>query len=193
MNYKKRLMLESATTGTNPVLAGGFNDGTGISIDIPDFNFDNPIGIDTPDFNHDTPSGTGTSTNTSTGTGTGTGGGFFSGFNLNGLLNTLLKGGMTWAQIEAAKNGKDVYVQGSGGNKENITPMLISKFNEQAAAQQKTTTEILKTMQAQMSLNNANAPAKKDNTLKYIGIGVGALVLVGGGILLINSNKKKSK
>lgn len=176
MNYKKRLMLESASTGTNTVLAGGFNGGTGISIDIPDFNFNNSTG-------------TGSNTNTST----STGGGFFSGFNLNGLLNTLLKGGMTWAQIEAAKNGKDVYVQGSGGNKENITPMLISKFNEQAAAQQKTTTEILKTMQAQMSLNNANTPVKKDNTLKYVGIGVGILVLLGGGIFLINNNKKKSK
>ncbi|MFL0083687.1 hypothetical protein V2647_06830 [Tenacibaculum maritimum] len=177
MNIMKRLMLEQV--GTTTALAGSFNGGTGISIKVPDFNFGDS-------------KSSGSSQNSPTTTSKG--GGFFGGFNLNGLLDTLLKGGMTWAQIEAAKNGKDVYVQGAGGEKENITPMLISKLNEQAKVYQKSQSEILKMMQLQMTQNANNPkPPKEDKTLLYVGIGVGALVLIGGGILLINNNKKKNK
>ncbi|WP_299673273.1 hypothetical protein [uncultured Tenacibaculum sp.] len=124
---------------------------------------------------------------------TSKGGGFFDGFNLNGLLDNLLKGGMTWAQIEAAKNGKDIYVQGDGGQKENISPILISKLQEMSAEQNKTTNEILKMMQIQMLGQNNNKPDEnKDNTLMYIGIGTGVLVLLGGVIYLASNNKKKS-
>ncbi|WP_408045726.1 hypothetical protein [Tenacibaculum litopenaei] len=172
----KRLMLEESTTGLS---GSSFNGGTGITVDMPDFNFG---GGGT--------SGAGSSAS-NTGSGSTSGGGFFDGFNLNGLLNTLLKGGMTWAQIEAAKKGKDVYIQGQGGQKENITPILVSKLKEQAETQQKTTTEILKMMQAQMQ-QQQNPPAKKDNTLMYVGIGVGVLVLLGGGIYMINSSKSKN-
>ncbi|WP_299835517.1 hypothetical protein [uncultured Tenacibaculum sp.] len=124
---------------------------------------------------------------------TSKGGGFFDGFNLNGLLDNLLKGGMTWAQIEAAKNGKDVYVQGDGGQKENISPILVSKLQEMSAEQNKTTNEILKMMQIQMLGQNNNQPDdNKDNTLMYVGIGAGVLILLGGVIYLASNNKKKS-
>lgn len=179
MDYMKRLMLEEATSQSSNALGSGtFNTTTGI--DIPDFDF-NFGGVT---------SSTGTTTSTST-----DGGGFFSNFNLNGLLDTMLKGGMTWAQIEAAKNGKDVYVQGQAGDqKENITPILISKLEAQAAAQQTTVNQMMQVMQQQMTQNqnNNNNNPNEDNTLKYVGIGVGSLVLIGGIFMLVN-NKKKSK
>lgn len=175
-------MLESASAQNGAVLSGGFNGGTGISIDLPDFDFGGSNSSDSASND--------SSTSTTT---TSSGGGFFSDFNLNGLLDTLLKGGMTWAQIEAAKNGKDVYVQGQGGQKENITPMLIAKMEKQAAAQQTTVNQMMQMMQAQMAQNINGKPKEdpKDNTLLYVGIGAGVLVLVGGGIMLMNKNKKE--
>ncbi|WP_408049500.1 hypothetical protein [Tenacibaculum halocynthiae] len=152
----------------------GFNGGTGISIDIPDF-----------DFGGGSSSSSGSSSDSSS---SSSGGGFFSNITLNGLLGTLLKGGATWAQIEAAKNGKNVYVQGSGGQKENITPMLISKLEEQAKAQQTTVNSLMTMMQAQM-VNNNTPKEKKDKTLLYVGIGVGTLAL--GTIVYMITNKKK--
>ena len=177
MNYMKRLLLEEASSqSTNALGSGTFN--TDIGIDIPDFDFD---------------FGGVTSTSTDTSSDSSGGGGFFSNFNLNGLLDTMLKGGMTWAQIEAAKNGKDVYVQGQAGDqKENITPILISKLEAQAAAQQTTVNQMMQVMQQQMTQNQNNNKPNEDNTLKYVGIGVGSLVLIGGILMLVN-NKKKSK
>ncbi len=150
--------------------SSGVNGGTGISIDIPDFDFG------------------GGSIGSSETSSSSSGGGFFSNITLNGLLGTLLKGGATWAQIEAAKNGKNVYVQGSGGQKENITPMLISKLEEQAKAQQTTVNSLMTMMQAQM-VNNNKPKEKKDNTLMYVGIGVGTIAL--GAIVYMITNKKK--
>ena len=171
MKIMKKVMLDSAMGQHQNSLAAG-------AIDMPDFDFDfNPDPVST-----DLSSSTGVSTS---------GNGFFSDFNLNGLLDTLLKGGMTWAQIEAAKNGKDVYVQGQNGDqKENITPILISKLESQAAAQQTTVNQMMQMMQQQM-VQNASQPPKKDNTLLYVGIGTGVLVLLGGTIMLINNKKKK--
>lgn len=167
MEMMKRLMLEQSSIGYD----NSSNGGLGVSIDIPDFNIDN----------NSNASNTGISVPTS-------GGGFFDGFNLNGLLDTLLKGGMTWAQIEAAKNGKDVYVQSAGGSKENVTPILISKLQEQAAAQQTSVNQMMQIMQAQ--LNQNQKPEKKDNTILYVTGGIGLLLLVGIGIM-VASNKNK--
>lgn len=167
MEMMKRLMLEQSSIGYN----NSSNGGLGVSIDIPDFNIGN------------------NSNASNTVVTTTSGGGFFEGFNLNGLLDTLLKGGMTWAQIEAAKNGKDVYVQGEGGSKENVTPILISKLQEQAAAQQTSVNQMMKIMQAQ--LNQNNKPEKKDNTILYVTGGIGLLLLVGIGIMVASSNKNK--
>ncbi|MFL0077013.1 hypothetical protein V3A08_07440 [Tenacibaculum maritimum] len=173
----KRLMLEQSTSEVGNALGSSFNGGTGISIDIPDFNIGN--------------GSTSSSSSAGLSTTTSEGGGFFSGFNLNGLLDTLLKGGMTWAQIEAAKNGKDVYVQGAGGAKENVTPILISKLQAQAAAQQTSVNQMMQIMQAQLD-KDKNKPDKKDNTVLYIAGGVGFLLLVGIGIMAANSNKNKN-
>jgi len=173
MSLMQKMMLESATNQNTSGLGlpKDFGDVDGF-LDLPDFN----VG--------DTASQSSSSQSQSSG-------GFFSDFNLNGLLDTLLKGGMTWAQIEAAKNGKDVYVQGQGGGqKENITPILISKLQEQAAANQTSVNQMMQIMQQQLAQNN-NVPAKKDNTLLYVGIGVGFLVLVGGGLMIISNTKKK--
>ncbi len=178
MNYMKRLLLEEASSQSTNALGSGTFNTTSIGIDIPDFDFD---------------FGGVTSTSTDTSSASTGGDGFFSNFNLNGLLDTMLKGGMTWAQIEAAKNGKDVYVQGQAGDqKENITPILISKLEAQAAAQQTTVNQMMQVMQQQMTQNQNNNNPNEDNTLKYVGIGVGSLVLIGGILMLVN-NKKKSK
>ena len=165
MNVTEQYLYYGNSLGTP-----SFNGGTGISIDMPDFDF-------------------GSSGGNSSSSSSASKGGFFSDFNLNGLLDTLLKGGMTWAQIEAAKNGKDVYVQGNGGSSENITPILISKFEETAKAQQTTVNNLMMMMQQQMQQNQNNQPPKKDNTLMYVGIGAGVLVLLGGVFLMTKSKK----
>lgn len=110
-------------------------------------------------------------------TSTNSTGGFWSGVTLNGLLDTIVKGGATWAQIKSAEQGNPVYVQNSEGQKENITPILISKLEQQAQAQQTSTNKLLQMMQMQMQLNNEpKAPPKKDYTPIYIGIGAVAFV-----------------
>ncbi|MFL0063727.1 hypothetical protein [Tenacibaculum maritimum] len=187
MNLRKKMMLtgglEAHQLGfTTPSFGEntGVTGGTGMSFDLPDFNFGGGNSSDT---------NISTSTNPSSSTPSKTGGSFFADFNLNGLLDTLLKGGMTWAQVEAAKNGKDVYVQNQGGQKENITPMLVAKMEQQAAAQQTTVNQMMQMMQAQMSQKN-NTATKDDKTLLYVGLGAGFLILVGGVIVVVNSNKK---
>lgn len=101
--------------------------------------------------------------------------GFWDGANLMGILNTI---GGTWAQIEQAKNGKPVYVQSANGKQQDIAPLLLRKLEEQAKAQQTSVDNLMKMMQMQMQ--SQQQPPKKDNTLLYVGIGAGVLVLLGG-------------
>lgn len=101
--------------------------------------------------------------------------GFWDGANLMGILNTI---GGTWAQIEQAKNGKPVYVQNANGQQQNIAPLLLKKLEEQAKAQQTSVDNLMKMMQMQMQAQQEQP--KKDNTLLYVGIGAGVLVLLGG-------------
>lgn len=108
--------------------------------------------------------------------------GFFSGTNLMGLLQTI---GGTWAQIESAKAGKPVVVQSANGQQQDIAPMLMQKLEEQAKANNTSANNLMQMMQMQILQNNAEKdPPKKDNTALYIGIGVGAIVLIGGMIFL---------
>ncbi len=134
-------------------------------------------------------SGSGGSTPTTTSaTTTTSGGGFFAGTNFMGLLNTI---GGTWAQIEAAKKGQQVIVKDSSGNTRDIAPELMQKLEQQAQANQTSVDSLMQMMQMQMVQNQQEKQAsKKDNTALYVGLGVGALVLVGG-IFLVTQNKKK--
>ncbi len=177
MQMMKRLMLEQAYSGENALGKTSFNGGTGISIDIPDFNIGSGSSSSNTGFN--------TSTSTS-------GGGFFKDFNLNGLLDTLLKGGATWAQIEAAKNGAPVYVQGSNGSMENVTPELRAKLEAESDARNKSLNDILELQKMQLLNNNAQKPDKKDNTILYIAGGVGLLFIAGIAVMVANSNKNKN-
>lgn len=99
--------------------------------------------------------------------------GFWDGANLMGILNTV---GGTWSQIEQARNGKPVYVKQANGQTQDIAPMLIAKLEQQAKSQQTSVDNLMKMMQLQMQ----QQPPKKDNTLLYVGIGAGALALLGG-------------
>ncbi|WP_125066258.1 hypothetical protein [Tenacibaculum singaporense] len=100
--------------------------------------------------------------------------GFWDGANLMGIINTV---GGTWSQIEQARNGKPVYVQQANGETKDIAPMLIAKLEQQAQAQQTSVDNLVKMMQLQLQTQQA---PKKDNTLLYIGVGAGILVLLGG-------------
>lgn len=101
--------------------------------------------------------------------------GFWDGANFMGILNTI---GGTWSQIEQAKNGQPVYVQNPNGEQQNIAPILLKKLEEQAKAQQTSVDNLMKMMQMQMQAQQEQP--KKDNTLLYVGIGAGVLVLLGG-------------
>ncbi|WP_299134579.1 hypothetical protein [uncultured Tenacibaculum sp.] len=110
--------------------------------------------------------------------------GFFDGLNLKDLISTA---GTTWAQIEQARNGQPVYVQGSNGQQQNIAPLLVSKLEAQAKQQQTSVDNMIKMLQMQMQAQAENNKPK-DNTLKYIAIGAGVLVLFGG-VYLITRKK----
>lgn len=101
--------------------------------------------------------------------------GFWDGANLMGILNTI---GGTWSQIEQAKNGKPVYIKSPSGDSKDIAPLLLQKLEEQAKAQQTSVDNLMKMMQMQMQ-NHQEKP-QKDNTLLYVGISAGVLVLLGG-------------
>ena len=65
------------------------------------------------------------------------------------------------------------------------------KLEQQAQANQMSMDKMVQMMQMQMMQNQQEKQAsKKDNTALYVGLGVGALVLVGG-IFLVTQNKKK--
>lgn len=131
----------------------------------------------------------GGSTNTPTIKTTSSGGGFFSGTNFMSLLSTI---GGTWAQIEAAKNGQQVIVKDSSGNTKDIAPMLMQKLEKQAQANQTSVDSLMQMMQMQMlKEQQQNSKPKKDNTALYVGLGVGAIVLLGGVFLVTQNNKKK--
>lgn len=99
---------------------------------------------------------------------------FWDGANLMGIINTI---GGTWSQIEQARNGKPVYVQGTNGAKQDIAPMLMAKLEQQAQAQQTSSDNLFKAIQLQIQ---SQQEKPKDNTLLYVGLGAGALVLLGG-------------
>ncbi|MGG8495954.1 hypothetical protein ACQY1Q_06035 [Tenacibaculum sp. TC6] len=109
--------------------------------------------------------------------------GFFDGLNLKDLISTA---GTTWAQIEQARNGQPVYVNTPGGQQQDIAPLLVSKLEQQAQQQQKSVDDMMKMLQMQM-MNN-NKPPQKDNTMLYIGLGIGAIVLLGG-VYMITKKK----
>jgi len=100
---------------------------------------------------------------------------FWDGANLMGIINTI---GGTWSQIEQARNGKPVYVQGANGGKQDIAPMLMAKLEQQAQTQQTSSDNLFKAIQLQIQSQQDQKP--KDNTLLYVGIGAGALVLLTG-------------
>lgn len=125
-------------------------------------------------------------TSTSTTTTESGNGGFFSGFNINTLLDTVIKGGATWAQIEQAKNGKPLFVKDNEGNTQDITPTLISKLNETSSNNNLSVTDMLALLKSQ-----STPPETKDNTLVYVSIGAGTLVLGTLAFLIMNSNKNK--
>jgi len=134
------------------------------------------------------PVSSGGSSTTTTAPTTTSGGGFFAGTNFMGLLNAI---GGTAAQIIAAGKGQQVIVKDANGNTRDIAPELKMKLEQQAQANQMSMDKMVQMMQMQMMQNQQEKQAsKKDNTALYVGLGVGALVLVGG-IFLVTQNKKK--
>ncbi|WP_233860886.1 hypothetical protein [Tenacibaculum piscium] len=109
----------------------------------------------------------------------GGGSAFMQGANLMGILQTI---GGTWAQIEQAKHGKQVIVGGK-----DIAPQLRNNLDQQAKANNTSSDNLMQMMMMQMMQQNKPAP-KKDNTTLYIGLGVGALVILGA-IAMMTKNK----
>lgn len=118
---------------------------------------------------------------------TSSGGGFLKGTNLMGLLSTI---GGTWAQIEAAKSGRKVIVQDGSGSSKDISNELMQKLDQQAKANKTSVDGLMQMMQMQMLKDSQDKPNPvKDNTALYVGLGVGALVLLGG-IVYVTQKKK---
>ncbi|SED21839.1 hypothetical protein SAMN04489761_4661 [Tenacibaculum sp. MAR_2009_124] len=111
--------------------------------------------------------------------------GFFDGLNLKDLISTA---GTTWAQVEQARNGQPVYVNTPQGGQQDISPLLVSKLEQQAQQQQTSVDNMMKMMQMQMQQASQNKPQPKSNTKLYIALGVGAIVVLGGAYML---TKKK--
>ena len=105
-------------------------------------------------------------------------GGFWDGVNLMGILNTI---GGTWSQIEQARSGKPVYVQNpQSGTQQNIAPILLNRIEQERQQQQTSEANLMRMLQLQLTQQSPPPPVVKDNTLKYMGIGAGVLVLLGG-------------
>ncbi|MBE7690686.1 hypothetical protein [Tenacibaculum piscium] len=109
----------------------------------------------------------------------GGGSAFMQGANLMGILQTI---GGTWAQIEQAKHGKQVIVGGK-----DIAPELRYKLEQQAKANN-TSSDMLMMMMMNQMAQDKKQKEPKDNTTLYIGLGVGALVLLGA-IAMMTKNK----
>ena len=98
-------------------------------------------------------------------------GGFFSGFNV-GSLTSLVGTGLSF--LSSSQAGKD--------------QRAIAEANAQAAiANAQSQTELIRAQLAleQLKLQNTQAQPAKNNTLLYVGLGVGAIILVGGLIFTI--------
>ncbi len=110
--------------------------------------------------------------------------GILDGLNLMDIIKT---GAATYVQVEQAKNGQPVYVNTPQGGKQDIGPILMSKLEQQAQQQQTSVNNMMQMLQMQMQANQ-NQQKPKDNTMLYVGIGVAALVVIGGAFIL---TKKK--
>ncbi|MCD8405792.1 hypothetical protein [Tenacibaculum dicentrarchi] len=113
------------------------------------------------------------------GGGSSGGGGLLDGLN---VMNVLKLVGGTWAQIEQAKHGKQVIVGGK-----DIAPQLRNNLEQQAKANNTSSDMLMMMIMNQMAQNNKQKQPK-DNTTLYIGLGVGALVLLGA-IVMMTKNK----
>lgn len=110
-------------------------------------------------------------TSSSSSLGTSSGGGFFSGFNAN-TITSLVGTGLGF--LSSSQAGKD--------------QRAIAEANAQAAiANAQSQTELIRAQLAleQLKLQNVQAQPIKNNTLLYVGLGVGAVVLIGGLIFAI--------
>ena len=115
-----------------------------------------------PTFNAPTQSSTNVGSNSS---------GFFGGFNINSVTS-LVGTGLSF--LSSSQAGKD--------------QRAIAEANAQAAiANAQSQTELIRAQLAleQLKLQNTQAQPTKNNTLLYVGLGVGAIVLIGGLIFAI--------
>lgn len=98
-------------------------------------------------------------------------GGFFGGFNMNSVTSLV---GTGLGFLSSSQAGKD--------------QRAIAEANAQAAiANAQSQTELIRAQLAleQIKLQNTQAQPAKNNTLLYVGLGVGAIVLIGGLIFAI--------
>ena len=97
---------------------------------------------------------------------------------LKGQLNCSLNGSFDWGSlintaIETGGNVYSSYMEGGSG-------VLFPSAQERLLQQQ----------QQQQQQQQAPAPVK-DNTLLYVGLGLGTIILLGGGLLLMNKKPNK--
>ncbi|WP_271406973.1 hypothetical protein [Tenacibaculum soleae] len=118
------------------------------------------------------------------------GGNKFESTMVGGVLGTLLSNGGNIAQIISAVNGNAPTMQDPKGNTHDITAVRAEIAKISAEKNQDMNT-VLQMMVAQLNKekNETPPPPPKDNTALYIGLGVGALVLLGGVFYITNSKK----
>lgn len=117
------------------------------------------------------------------------GGNKFENTMVGGILGTLLSNGGNIAQVISAVNGNAPVVEDANGEAHDITA-LKAEIARLSAEKNQDSTAILQMMAQQLN-NEKPAPAKKDNTALYIGLGVGALVLLGGVFFVTTKKSKK--
>lgn len=131
----------------------------------------------------------GTSTTGATITASSGGGNKFESTMVGGVLGTLLSNGGNIAQVISAVKGNAPAVQDANGDSHDITA-LKAEIERLSVEKNQDSGAILQMMAQQLNKEKP-APAKKDNTALYIGLGVGALVLLGGVFFVTTKKSKK--
>lgn len=121
-----------------------------------------------------------------------TGGKKFQDTKVGGFFNMLLSNGGNIAQIISAIKGDDSTIKDGTGQAHDLTEVR-AEIEKISAQKNQDMTAVMQMMMMQLQNEKKNTtPPKKNNNALYVGIGVGALVLLGG-IFYITQNKKKKK
>lgn len=145
--------------------------------------------LDNISFNEVVKTGsTGTTQPPATSTATTTGRKKIEDTRVGGFLNMLLSNGGNIAQIISAIKGNAPTIKDGTGKTHDLTGVR-AEIEKISAQKNQDMATVMQMMMVQLQKDKSEKP-KKDNTALYVGLGVGALVLLGG-IFYVTQNKKK--